>query len=340
MKFPILLLSIFLIHSLSFSQTCKYDSVEFKFKVNSDTIKSLDVIDYKLSFTNKSKLKKEYISPWDEAHVLPIIEIKYEQENKWEKLPLSSYSYGQYIAGEWGRGIIELASNETMVANSSWIAVPFSRVGVWLEHNHRWDVVDYSAYFKRLGKYKVRAAIYDCLDKKIEFYSNEEELIVIPYQGIDKEAYNWLEKNVPYPASVYIGNMYQGQVFSYYASTCYRMTGVKSEEKFLEFIQKFPSSSFAPWLELYLSKWYLSGFIYEIPKYDNSIMVIRKRPPSLIRVEKSEELLKNIHDIAIKNKDDLLLKYVIEQKNYIKANKHIWIADHYLQKQRNSNNNK
>jgi hypothetical protein len=337
----VLIVFFLLINSNAYSQYCNYDSVDFKITLETDTIGVLEVLNYQLSFTNRYSSTKEFIKPWNEKYILPIVEIKYEKDSSWQELPLSIYSYGEYIAGEYfGRDIIELKADSTITVKSNWIDAPFCYQGMKIEYKNDWEKSPFGNFFTELGHYKVRAKVHDCQGNKAILVSDKVDLVVTNYNKIDEQAKKWLENNLSYPSSIFINQVHNNRGFFYYSSNIFNKEKVKQEDILFEFIKLFPNSSFVPWAKLYLASWYLEGYHYKeiiIYKNNKEIRLFNANPP-IIQIEKAKYLLNDLVDKQYNN--ETLNDLVEYNLNKIKANERFWRIVQKQKSERLSNNNK
>ncbi len=100
-------------------------------------------------------------------------------------------------------------------------------------------------YFNKYGEYTLRAKYR--IGKEDVIFSNEAVFRIVPYEGPDAAAYEWLkDKYVPH--------------FMYEMSLVHESPKVYTDKDALELIEKFPESKFAVWAKLYLGKCYTYSF--------------------------------------------------------------------------------
>lgn len=319
------------------SQECNYDSVEFKLIVKDDTIRSLDLIHYQLSFTNKFSKEKTFISPWNEDFELPFLEIRFQDDTVWKQLLFSDYSYGgmHAVGMSFRQPKIILSKDTTISINKNWLSVPFSYLKLLEladgeDKNIQFNQYAFNQYFKTKGLYKIRAALYNCRDKKVKLFTNEVTLTVVDYQNRDKGASEWLKRNMIYPASIYITGLHNGTSFIDYTSMSFSYGGTKEEEILKEFIGKFPTSSFTPWAKLYIARWKMEGFRYEKREFFNrdytkkTKTVLITTTPTLEMEQEAEVLLNEALQAAKNFKDETLIKLIQDQIEYLNYNRRYW----------------
>ncbi len=106
----------------------------------------------------------------------------------------------------------------------------------------------YYRYFEKYGEYIIRTK-YEPIEGEV-IYSNEAVFRVVPYEGSDAAAYEWLRQK-PVSHFMYDLNFLR-------APTLLRSAGCKHKDA-SELIEKFPESRFVPWAKLYLGKCYVYG---------------------------------------------------------------------------------
>ncbi len=106
-------------------------------------------------------------------------------------------------------------------------------------------------YFNKYGEYTIRAKYEP--QKGMKILSNEDTFSVVPYEGADATAYEWLKnKSVPH--------------FMYEMSLVFGPTNIYTDEDALQLIERFPETRFIPWAKLYLGKCCIYSFCHNKQK--------------------------------------------------------------------------
>lgn len=99
--------------------------------------------------------------------------------------------------------------------------------------------------FDEPGTYLLRA-VYSVGEGE-EVLSNEASVTVVPYTGVDAEAYQWLRASTELPQFLYDFDVYAHQ------------RSYRTDDLAEELLERFPTSRFAPWARLFLARCELFG---------------------------------------------------------------------------------
>lgn len=307
--------------------SCPYDSASLQLELLEDTIGVIDILRYKVTFTNEATTSKEFMQPWGEFFEWPLIELRYETDSIWKELPLSNYGAVPRHFGTIKCGV-DIQEEEAPVFRTKYISL---KGGAQLSKTFRWaeftflgtdpyfihiDKDLFKNNFSRVGKYFVRASIKECTSPKTALQSKEVVLYVLPYEGTDEAAKNWLSKELYFPSLIFSPGI-GGPDGSFYAA----LQGMEDTKKFydyetifLRFIQLFPNSSFTPWVQLCLAYWYYLPIKIIIDADGKTTYEKRYAPP---RTKEMRVLIKAVQERPITGKETLSDKAVREAADYL-----------------------
>lgn len=309
--------------------SCPYDSASLQLELLEDTIGVIDILRYKVTFTNEATTSKEFMQPWGALFEWPLIELRYETDSVWKELPLSNYGAVPLEFSRIECGFGELpARKEPPVFRSNYISLKggeqLSKTFSWAEFTFlgtdplfiHIDKDLFKNNFSSVGKYFVRASIKECSSPKIALQSKEVVLYVLPYEGTDEAAKNWLSKELYFPALIFSPGI--GRPGGSFYNALEGMEDTKKfydyETIFLRFIQLFPDSSFTPWVQLCLAYWYNYPYKIIINADGKTTYERRHGPP---RTKEMRVLIKAVRERPITGKETLSDKAVREAADYL-----------------------
>jgi hypothetical protein len=205
--------------------------------VSNSSIGVIEPLVYKLTLKNQSDSSQIIQMPWNTAYK-PSLEFKRKGKSNWKEIKKSEWRSDYLFSMRWTPTpplrMVEIKANQIFLSEE-FVLSPV--VGEDTSKNY---------IFAKEGIYQLRSVYYpQGPEGGNPVISNVVTVTVVPYKGVDKQAYKYLAGS-PIPHIVYVYLITKGYGFS----------NIDPDPLIYcrEIIDKFPSSQFSPWAKYYVAR--------------------------------------------------------------------------------------